>query len=301
MLRLKPHYISIISTKEVQILIRTRSCKYAKCTFCSLKNVDRKWRTPLSEQELIAQLGHLKELPESKFGIGLKPEIVSILINSHSLLDPDVVNKENLLSGLLFLKNTINSIDEIKIESRVDYALTNISSLELVSEQLVKRGVKLSLNIGVESPNSRIREMIKKPVSEKDIVRLGKILKNLGGVLRLYMIVGLENELLGTQLEKEVSKIVEWTSSFSSLFDVELYLNKLYPSGGFKGIGSVEFINSILRNGYAIRGIIEDGVPVYLDLLSDDQGLFSGFKQNAYLERLVFLFNSTQDLSYLSK
>lgn len=185
----KPHFVTKMLTysalqrkgvKEVQVNLRTGvPCRHGKCAFCSVKDKEESRRTPLTYDELHAQV--------SKGLNGRNSEKLVLISNSHSTFSQDVMENDAIRKLLISLKDA--GITELGLETRLDIALQMKDALLALHGFARSLGIKLEIASGIETPDEYERNFIlQKGLSDAVIIEAAASLSEIGIGLRTYFI-----------------------------------------------------------------------------------------------------------------
>ncbi|HQT45354.1 MAG TPA: hypothetical protein PLO51_05210 [Candidatus Micrarchaeota archaeon] len=293
---LRPALVRGKEGAELFITLGTKNCGWGKCTFCGLGILDGKL-PPLSVSEARGQMEvFFGKLPESERGKILKVSLISM---SDSLLNPKTIEPEALIQIAKIIPDYLPNVVEASIESRADIMGRHVPWLkrlfvrrwnEAGNQALdmakgffgeLSRGLKLpdlakEIAVGIETTSDKIREMMNKGITNKQIIDAAKAIGRRGWNLRGYFIYNLleRSDNVGA-----LERAVDFMARLGKKAKIEasiLVLRGYVPEGRqnnrlFRGFADVPDEAALKELAMAARYAQKKGGKFEIDSTSEDQ------------------------------
>lgn len=310
-LRLTPHNALTRATQikgkpgiEAQVTVKSIGCRHGKCTFCGLGKMDAGFKNPLTRKEFLWQLNWAKEQVEDKLPLIKK---VSILTNSHSTFEPDVIRRPALVEGARFILSRFPSLSQLSLESRI-----NTVSRHDISKITRAFGYPpldfMELAVGVESGIESARRDMKKGLSDLRIYEAARTLGEMGWAMRAYFIYNCPGRPFEARTEDFI-RMAEFLSELKAATGVSLtlYANRGYVPEelaarfrDFRIANERETISDIAKAAEICR---QGGIALDADVTGSDEALTSAsaLEIKSDFAQTISGFNMTQETSGLLK
>jgi radical SAM enzyme (TIGR01210 family) len=213
----------VFGVPELVVVFFTKRCQY-QCSFCTLPTASA--YSEVSTDDIRKQLDHAFEYAGSNLR---EIELVS-LGNEGSILDESTFPREQL-NHVLSRCSLLPSIREVVLETRAEFA-----SEALLDDILALiRPSKLTLKIGLESADDRIREeILRKRMNLRDFERVVEMLgrKRIG--LASYVLLKADPAHSDEEGREDARKTCEYLKQLCrrTNTDLTLRINAMYRAGG---------------------------------------------------------------------
>lgn len=206
--------------KTIPIFIPGLACPF-QCIYCNQKMISGQEQIPSKEEIRSTIISHLSTIDHGKNNI----EIGFFGGNFTGL---PLEKQEELLKEVnIYLLN--GQVDAIRLSTRPDYI--NKENLEL----LKKFGVK-TIELGAQSLDDEVLQMIGRGHSEQDVVNASKMIKEFGFILGLQMMTGLPGDTFEKSIQTAKKIIVigaENTRIYPLLVIRKTELERMYHDGKY--------------------------------------------------------------------
>ncbi|VVB98082.1 Uncharacterised protein [uncultured archaeon] len=309
-LRLAPHNAFTRQTRilgkpgmEAQITLETVGCNHGKCTFCGLGKTDSRFKEPLGRKGLMSQLKWAKDALEQEM-----PSIrkASVLINSHSVFESDVIRYRALIKGMHFIINNFPALAQLSLESRAN--LITKGEISKITRALGYPPLNfMELAVGIESGTEWVRQrQMRKGLTDVRIYETAHILAEYGWAMRAYFIYNCPGRPFEARTEdfKLMARLLAELKKETGV-TLTLYANRGYVPEGlesrFRDFRIANEHETIKDIAAAAKLCKDAGVTLDADVTGSDEALThaSALEIKPGFAQAVSEFNAAQEIGAL--
>ncbi len=285
-------YRDFTAGKALTIILKTSGCSYRRCVFCSYY-LDASEKQPTPE-ELINQF----EKALSKYNLKDLDTFSVKIFTSGSFLDDNEVYKE-VREYIYKRLSEFENLKELSIESRAEFITEK--KLKEIREYL---DINVEIGLGVETANEKLRQLLNKNLSNKQIEEVVKLANKYNIGIKAYLLIKppfLTERLAIEDAIKSAEYCIKIGCSRVSFCPVTIHKNTILEYLWRKKQYRPAYIWSIRE----ILTKIKKDYPNYLVMvdtsgLGTKRGPYNCEKCNKDFKTAIERYNITQNIDYLN-